>query len=62
VGTAGEVSFLEADVAEHSLHQGYVLGLATVRCARHGELLVAPPKRVESARAEKGEYLEGLGA
>jgi hypothetical protein len=62
VGPAGKIPFLEADVAEHSLHEGYVLGLTTVRRARHGELLVAPPERVESAGAEKGENLKGLCA
>jgi hypothetical protein len=62
MGTAGEVAFLEADIAEHALDQGYVFGLATVRRARHRELLVTPAERVEPARAEKGQDLEGLGA
>jgi hypothetical protein len=61
VGTAGEVPFLEPDVAEHALHQSNVLGLATVRCTGHGELLVAPAERVEPSRGEKGDDLEGFG-
>src|SRR5687767_5257817 len=62
VGTAREVSFLEADVAQHSLDQSNVLRLATVGRAGNGKLLIAPAECVESARGEKGEDLEGLGA
>jgi hypothetical protein len=61
VGTAGQVPFLEANVAEHALHESYVLGLTAMRRAGHRELLVAPPERVEPSRAEKRDDLKGLG-
>ena len=58
----GKISFLEPNVVEHSLNDGYVLRLSTVRGARHGELLITPAESVETARAEKRNYLERLGA
>jgi hypothetical protein len=39
-----------------------VLGLTAVGRAGNRELLVAPPERLESARGEKGQHLEGFGA
>ena len=62
VRTAGEGAFLESQVVEHLLHQCDVLGLAAVRCAGHCQLFVAPAQRIEAAGAEKGDYLERLGA
>ena len=46
--TAGEVAFLEADVVEHFLDDRDVLGLAAVRPAGDGELLVAPVDGIEA--------------
>jgi hypothetical protein len=62
VGAAGEIPFLEAEVAEHSLDQRDVLRLSAVGRARDGELLVTPTQRVESARGQKREHLKWLGA
>ena len=62
MGTARQIAFLEPDVAEHPLDERDVLRLATVRCARHRQLLVAPAQRFERAGAEKWEHLKGLGA
>ena len=47
---------------EHPLDDRDVLGLAAVRRAREGELLVAPAQLVEAAGAEKRHDLKGLGA
>ena len=60
--TAGEITFLETDVAEHFLHEHQVLGLPAVRRARHRELAVVPPQLVEAAGGEEWNYLERLGA
>ena len=51
VRPAGEVAFLETDVAEHAFDERDVLGLAAVRRARHGQLLVFPSERVEDCRS-----------
>src|SRR5687768_1833958 len=39
-----------------------MLGLATVRSAGDGKLLIAPVDGIESATIQKGEHLERLGA
>jgi hypothetical protein len=62
VRTAGEISFLEPDVAEHLLNERHVLGFSSVGRARHSELLVTPLECVESTGGEKRQHLEGLGA
>ncbi len=62
VGTAGEITLLESDVVQHPLDYGDVFRLATMRCARHRELFVAPAQRIESAGAEKWNYLKRFGA
>ena len=60
--TAGEISFFQLDVAQHSLYERYVLGLAAVGGAGDGELLVTPTHRIETTRREEWNYLERLGA
>jgi hypothetical protein len=62
VGTAGEITFLETDVVEHSFHEGDMLRLAAVRRARHRQLRSFPAELVEAAGGEERNYLEGLGA
>jgi hypothetical protein len=62
VGAAGEISFFQLDVAQHSLYERYVLGLSAVGRAGNGELLVTPPHRVETAGREEWNYLKWLGA
>jgi hypothetical protein len=62
VGTTGEIAFLEADIVEHSLHERDVLGLASVRRARHRQLRSFPPQLFEAAGGEERNYLKGLGA
>jgi hypothetical protein len=62
VGPAGEISFFHSDVVQHLLDDGDVLGLATVRRAGDSELFVTPAQRIESAGAEKWNYLERFGA
>jgi hypothetical protein len=62
VGPAGEISFLEPNVVEHSPDDGDVLRFPTVRRARHRELLFIPPQRIEAAGAEKGNDLERFRA
>ena len=62
MGSAGEITLLEAEVAQHPLDDVDVLRLATVGRARNRELLVTPTQRIKTARAEKWNYLKGLGA
>ena len=59
---AGEITFLESDVVEHSLHERDVLRLTAMRRARHRELRTLPAELVEAAGGEERNYLEGLGA
>jgi hypothetical protein len=62
VRTAREITFLEANVTEHTLYERNVLRLAAMRRARHGELLLTPAERVEAAGVEERQDLKGLGA
>ena len=62
VRAAGEIAFLEPDVAKHPFDDGNVLRLSTMRRAGDRELLVAPAERIKSARAEKWNYLKRFGA
>jgi hypothetical protein len=62
VRTAGEISFFQLDVAQHSLYERHVLGLTAVGRAGNGELLVTPAHRIETAGREEWNYLERLGA
>jgi hypothetical protein len=62
VRAAGEIALLQTKVAQHRLHELYVLGLSAMGCARNCELFVAPLQSVESAGREKWKHLEWLRA
>lgn len=59
-GTAREVSFFQPKITEHSFRDRYVLWLPTVRGAGQRNLVGAPSKLVQIARAEKWHQLERL--
>ena len=60
MGAALEGARIEADLAEQPLHHGHVAGLAAVRGARDGELLVAEVEALGGAAFHEGDRLQGL--
>ena len=62
VSTATVYNYFQTAVVQHAVGNGDVFRFAAVRCAREGELVIAPPQLLEAADLEQRHRLEGLGA